>query len=72
MTRALGRRPREASATSPAHTKAHYKFPSRDFEDVHRCVILSAESRAARRHYKEVERAVALLHGMLELLPQRA
>jgi hypothetical protein len=30
------------------------------------------ESRAAQRHYKEVERAVAHLHGMLELLRQRA
>jgi hypothetical protein len=58
--------------TRPAHTKAHYKFPFGDFQDVHRCAILSAESRAAQRHYEDVERAVAHLHGMLELLRQRA
>ena len=58
--------------TRPAHTKAHYKFPFGDFQDVHRCAILSAESRAAQRHYDDVERAVAHLHGMLELLRQRA
>jgi hypothetical protein len=45
MTRALGRRPRQAST-------AHYKFRFGDFRDV--------------------ERAVAHLHGMLELLRQRA
>jgi hypothetical protein len=39
---------------------------------VHRCAILSAESRAAQRHYEDVKRAVAHLHGMLELLRQRA
>jgi hypothetical protein len=49
-------------------TKAHYKFPYGDFQDVHRCAILSAESRAAQRNYEDIKSAVAHLHGMLEAL----
>jgi hypothetical protein len=49
-------------------TKAHYKFPYGDFQDVHRCAILAAESRAAQRSYDEIKSAVAHLHGMLETL----
>ena len=52
----------------PADTKAHYKFPYGDFQDVHRCAILSAESRAAQRKYADIQSAVAHLHGMLEAL----
>lgn len=49
-----------------AETKAHYKFPYGDFESVHRCGVLAAESRAAQRHYGDIESAAAHLHGMLE------
>jgi hypothetical protein len=56
----------------PPHTKAHYKLPYGDFQDVHRCGILSAESRAAQRHYEDIARAVAHLHGMLELLREKS
>jgi hypothetical protein len=49
-------------------TKGHYKFPYGDFEAVHRCAVLSAESRAAQRDYDDIETAVAHLHGMLEAL----
>jgi hypothetical protein len=52
----------------PTDTKGHYKFPYGDFHDVHRCAILSAESRAAQRKYHDIESAVAHLHGMLEAL----
>jgi hypothetical protein len=48
--------------------KRHYKFPYGDFQDVHRCAILSAESRAAQRGYEDIRTAVAHLHGMLETL----
>jgi hypothetical protein len=48
--------------------KGHYKFPYGDFRDVHRCAVLSAESRAAQRKYDDIESAVAHLHGMLEVL----
>jgi hypothetical protein len=56
----------------PRHTKAHYTFPYGDFENVHRCGILAAESRAAQRGHDDVKRAAVHLHGMLELLGQRA
>lgn len=47
-------------------TKQHYKFPYGDFTDVHRCGVLSAESRAAQRGYDDIANAAAHLHGMLE------
>ena len=49
-------------------TKGRYKYPYGDFEKVHRCAILSAESRAAGRHHDDVRNAVAHLHGMLEAM----
>jgi hypothetical protein len=39
---------------------------------VHRCAILSAESRAGQRGYADIKAAVAHLHGMLELLRERS
>jgi hypothetical protein len=48
--------------------KGHYKFPYGDFEKVHRCAVLSAESRAGQYKHEEVKAAVAHLHGMLEAL----
>jgi hypothetical protein len=47
-------------------TKARYKFPYGDFERVHRCALLAAESRAGQYKYADIERAVAHLHGMVE------
>jgi hypothetical protein len=47
-------------------TKGHYKFPYGDFKAVHRCGVLSAESRAGQRKYMDIERAAAHLHGMLD------
>ena len=52
-------------------TKAHYKFPYGDFEKVHRCAVLSAESRAGQRKYYDIELATAHLHGMLDALMPR-
>jgi hypothetical protein len=52
-------------------TKAHYKFPYGDFEKVHRCGVLSAESRAGQRKYYDIELATAHLHGMLDALMSR-
>jgi hypothetical protein len=51
-------------------TKGRYKFPYGDFKDVHRCAVLSAESRAGQRKYDDIEAAAAHLHGMLEALRQ--
>ena len=47
-------------------TKAHYKFPYGDFEQVHRCAILAAESRAGQYDYADIAKAVAHLHEMLK------
>src|SRR3954466_5073222 len=47
-------------------TKGHYKFPYGDFEKVHRCGLLSAESRAGQYNHDEVKKAAAELHEMLE------
>ena len=47
-------------------TKAHYKYPYGDFQNVHRCAVLSAESRAGQYRQDDVKSAVAHLHGMLE------
>ena len=42
------------------------KFPYGDFVNVHRCAVLSAESRAGQRKYTDVELDAAHLHGMLD------
>jgi hypothetical protein len=49
-------------------TKGRYKFPYGDFESVHRCGVLSAESRAGQYKHLDIERAAAHLHGMLDAL----
>ena len=48
------------------NTKGRYKFPYGDFERVHRCGVLTAESRAAQYKYLDIETAAAHLHGMLD------
>ncbi|MEY2484166.1 MAG: hypothetical protein QOK24_2694 [Verrucomicrobiota bacterium] len=53
---------------APDDTKAHYKFPYGDFENVHRCGVLSAEVRAAQYKHFDIESAAAHLHGMLDEL----
>ena len=48
--------------------KGRYKFPYGDFEKIHRCGVLSAESRAGQYKYYDIEAAAAHLHGMLDAL----
>jgi hypothetical protein len=47
-------------------TKARYTFPYGDFVKVHRCALLSAESRAGQYKHDDIQRAAAELHEMLE------
>src|SRR5712671_1309867 len=47
-------------------TKAHYRFPYGDFSDVHRCAVISAESRAGQYKYFEIENAAASLHSLID------
>jgi hypothetical protein len=49
-----------------SETKQRYTFPYGDFRDVHRCAVLSAESRAGQYEHLDVELACAHLHGMLD------
>jgi hypothetical protein len=51
-------------------TKGYYKFPYGDFEQVHRCGVLSAESRAGQYKYDDIENAAAHLHGMIDAMQQ--
>lgn len=53
-------------------TKGRYTFPYGDFENVHRCAVLAAESRAGQYDYLDIQKAAAHLHGMLETVRQGA
>jgi hypothetical protein len=53
-------------------TKGRYTFPYGDFENVHRCGLLSAESRAGQYKHTDIELAAAHLHGMLDALKDHA
>jgi hypothetical protein len=53
-------------ADQPENTKQRYKFPYGDFSRLHRCAVLSAESRAGQYKYEDIQRAAARLHAMLD------
>jgi hypothetical protein len=50
----------------PVDTKGHYEFPYGDFRNVHRCGVISAESRAGQYKHFDIENAAAHLHGMID------
>ena len=50
------------------HTKGRYEFPYGDFKDVHRCGVLSGESRAGQYKHFDIENAAAHLHGMIDAM----
>lgn len=52
----------------PENTKSRYKFPYGDFEKIHRCGVLAAESRAGQYKHFDIETAAAHLHGMLDAM----
>jgi len=54
--------------SEPADTKRRYKFPYGDFEKVHRCAVLTAESRAGQCKHLSIQEACAHLHGMIEAI----
>jgi hypothetical protein len=51
-------------------TKERYEFPYGDFEKVHRCGLLSAESRAAQYKHGDIQAAAAHLHGLIDGMMQ--
>ena len=50
----------------PEDTKGRYKFPFGDFKRVHRCAVLSAESRAGQYKHYDIEQTAARLHEMID------
>jgi len=55
-----------ANDERPENTKGHYEFPYGDFEKVHRCGVLTAESRAGQHKHFDIENAAAHLHGLID------
>ena len=51
----------------PEDTKGRYEFPYGDFRKVHRCGLISAESRAGQYQHFDIEHAAARLLGMIDL-----
>jgi hypothetical protein len=49
-----------------AETKARYRFPYGDFTSVHRCGVISAESRAGQYRHPDVEDAAKHLLRLLD------
>jgi hypothetical protein len=47
----------------PPSTQGWYEFP---YGDVHRCAVLSAESRAGQYKHYDIENASAHLRGMID------
>jgi hypothetical protein len=47
-------------------TKAHYEFPYGDFQNVHRCGVLAAESRAGQYNHYDIEDAATHLLGLID------
>ena len=56
--------------TENEEIKGRYKFPYGDFNNVHRCGVLSAESRAGQYKHYDIENAAAHLHGMIDAVVQ--
>jgi hypothetical protein len=52
-------------------TKRRYRFPYGDFNRVHRCALLAAESRAGQYKYADIEHAAHRLHEMIEASSRR-
>jgi hypothetical protein len=52
----------------PIATKGRYKFPYGDFQKIHRCAVLSAQSRAGQYKYLDIQDAAAQLHRMIDSL----
>lgn len=47
-------------------TKAHYSFPYGDYEKVHRCAVISLESRAAQYDHDEIAKAAKELLELID------
>lgn len=52
-------------------TKGRYRFPYGDFRKLHRCAVISAESRAAQHGHPEIEKAFKELLGGIDEKDER-
>lgn len=50
----------------PEDTKGRYSFPFGDFSKVHRCGVISLESRAAQNNHDDIARAAKKLLEMID------
>lgn len=50
----------------PEHTKKRYSFPYGDFVKVHRCAVISLESRAGQYDHDDILDATKKLLGLLD------
>jgi hypothetical protein len=50
----------------PDDQKGHYKFPFGDFKKIHRCAVISAESRAAQYDHDDIREALGELLERLD------
>jgi hypothetical protein len=48
------------------HTKGRYEFPYGDFKKVHRCGLITAESRAGQYKHYDIETAAHKLHEKID------
>ena len=48
------------------NTKGRYKFPYGDFQNVHRCAVLAAASRARQYRHYDIENAAKQLEEMID------
>lgn len=48
------------------NTKGRFEFPYGDLHDVHRCALLSAETRAAQYGHPDIERASIELRELID------
>jgi len=47
-------------------TKGRYSFPMGDYKKVHRCAVISLESRAAQNDHKDIAKAAKKLLTMID------
>lgn len=52
------------------NTKRRYKFPYGDFNNVHRCALFAAQSRAGQHRYYEIGKVAAELRAMIDAAPE--
>ena len=73
-TRGMGTYANWHLGMDPRHgedSKARYKFPFGDFQNVHRCALLAIRSRAREYGYVEIANAAAELQRILESKARR-